>query len=176
MVRTRVLSLSYFGVAIALTSAALVLTACGSDSSTGAAPTTSTPTVTTSSAPTTTTPAEAAQSSAAPASSADSTGPADTTLPGLGDSTGCEDATVEVNKAINALPEGDFVADIEIEGKCTVSVRTGYTQDKAAAALKVCQAAESPAYANGAVGVLVRGAGNVEFAAGTKSSPCALKI
>jgi hypothetical protein len=91
------------------------------------------------------------------------------------DGTACSDATVEVNKAVNAMPEGEFVVDIEIQGVCTVSLKTGYGQDNAASALKLCQAAETPAYANGAVGVSVVGNG-VELAAGTKKSPCVLKV
>jgi hypothetical protein len=91
------------------------------------------------------------------------------------DSAGCSNATVEVNKAINAIPEGQLVVDIEIEGACTVSLTTGYTQDTADGALKVCQASEAPAYANGAAGVSVEGNG-VELAAGTKGSPCAIKV
>lgn len=90
------------------------------------------------------------------------------------DQASCSNATVEVNKAVNAMTEGQFVVDIEIEGACAVSLKTGYTQDNAASALKICQAAEAPAYANGAGSVTVVGNG-VELAAGTRTSPCTTK-
>lgn len=166
-----------FSAAIGLVLAAfLAFTACGSTSSRPA----TAPGPSSTAARTTTellTPTAAAFTSrAAPGATTGATSPTgaqDTTSAESADESSCPDATVEVNKAINAMPEGQFVVDVEIEGACTVSLKTGYTHDNVASALKLCQAAEPAADANGARGVSVVGNG-VELASGTTSSPCAV--
>ncbi len=155
----------------------LLAAACGSGGKTTATHTTTAPA--TSSATTTSSATQSAP--ATTASTAELSTPtnsalaSDTTAASPADTAACSNATVEVNKALNAIPEGTLVVDIEIEGACTVVVSTGYTQDMVDGALKVCQASEAPAYANGATGVNVEGNAGL-LAAGTKGSPCKAKV
>jgi hypothetical protein len=84
-----------------------------------------------------------------------------------------------VNKATNASPESDQVLDIELKGGCAaVTLATTLTSGDGTAtatALKICQTAATPAYANGVGAVGVLAVSGTELAAGTKGSACVKK-
>jgi hypothetical protein len=162
-------------VAVCLTAVAVCLAACGS-SSKKASPASTPATTTASAAASASSPSTASSPSAA--SSAQPSAAATTSqAAGGGD---CGNAAVAVNVATNASPESDQVMDIEIVGGCaSVTLHTALAAGDASAAdtaVKICETASKPAYANGvgAVTVLAVGSKTV-LATGTKGSACAKK-
>ena len=85
-----------------------------------------------------------------------------------------------MNVAANASPESDQVTDIEMVGGCaSVTLHTALAAGDSSAAdtaIKICETAAKPAYANGvgAVTVLAVGSKTV-LAGGTKGSACVKK-
>jgi hypothetical protein len=175
--------------AVTLVAAALLVTGCGGGSKSPKGSVAPSPTSAASTSAASTSPAATSSSAVAPATpapssstAATSTGQTSSSSPtGSVSSVGgdCGNATVAVNKATNASPESDQVLDIELKGGCAAvtlgTVLAPGNSSAGATALKICQTAATPAYANGAGAVIVLGVGGTELAGGTKGSSCVKK-
>jgi hypothetical protein len=171
--------------ALSVLIAALFMAGCGGGSKSPQASGTPSSTSATSTSATSTS-ATSTPSSALPATTAATTAASSATQPpssahssvaSVGGN--CGNATVAVNKATNASPESDQVLDIELKGGCAAvtlaTVLPSGDSTASATALKICQTAATPAYANGVGAVSVLGVGGSELAAGTKGSACVQK-